>query len=42
MKNKVVMITGTSSGLGLETSLLLASKGYKVYATMRDLNKKKN
>ncbi len=36
---KVVLITGTSSGLGQETALLLAQKNYQVYATMRDLNK---
>ena len=40
MNNRVALITGTSTGLGLETSLLLASKGYKVYSTMRNLNKK--
>ena len=34
------MITGTSSGVGLETSILFAQKGYKVFATMRDLSKK--
>lgn len=31
----VVMITGTSAGLGRETSLALARRGHKVYATMR-------
>ncbi|MCU6708877.1 SDR family oxidoreductase [Paenibacillus sp. J5C_2022] len=36
----VVLITGASTGVGLETSLLLASKGYKVYSTMRDVTKK--
>lgn len=34
-----VLITGTSSGVGLEASLLFASKGYKVYASMRNLAK---
>lgn len=37
---KVVLITGTSTGLGLETSITLAKAGYKVYATMRNLDKK--
>ena len=35
MKN--VLITGTSSGFGYLASKLLASKGYKVYATMRNI-----
>lgn len=40
MENKVVLITGTSTGLGLKTSVLLAQKGYKVYATMRNPEKR--
>jgi NAD(P)-dependent dehydrogenase (short-subunit alcohol dehydrogenase family) len=36
---KIVVITGTSSGLGFETALLFAQKGYKVFATMRNLDK---
>lgn len=37
---KIALITGTSSGLGLETSILLAKNNFTVYATMRDTNKK--
>lgn len=36
MKNKVVVITGCSSGFGLLTALSFAKKGAKVIATMRD------
>jgi NAD(P)-dependent dehydrogenase (short-subunit alcohol dehydrogenase family) len=36
---KIVVITGTSTGLGLETAVLFAQKGYKVFATMRNLGK---
>lgn len=36
---KNVLITGTSSGVGLETAVLMAQQGYKVYATMRNLDK---
>ena len=32
---KVVLITGATSGMGLETSILLAQSGYKVYAGSR-------
>ncbi len=42
MKNKVVLITGTSSGVGLNLSIILAKSGYKVYASMRNLAKKDN
>jgi len=38
--SKIVLITGTSSGFGLYTAAHLASKDYRVIATMRDLNKK--
>lgn len=34
-----VVVTGSSTGLGLETALYLAQHGFKVYATMRDLSK---
>ncbi|MDY3548074.1 SDR family oxidoreductase [Riemerella anatipestifer] len=36
---KNVLITGTSTGLGLETALLFARNGYRVFATMRNLDK---
>lgn len=38
--NKVILITGTSTGLGLKTAILFAKNGYKVYASMRNLDKK--
>jgi len=38
-QEKVGVITGCSSGIGFETSLLLARKGFYTYATMRNLNK---
>jgi NAD(P)-dependent dehydrogenase (short-subunit alcohol dehydrogenase family) len=37
---KNIVITGTSSGLGLETAILFAKNGHKVFATMRDLSKR--
>lgn len=37
--NKIAIITGASTGLGASLSILLAEKGYKVYATMRNLEK---
>lgn len=39
MTKKVAIVTGSSSGIGLETSLMLAENGFNVYATMRDLSK---
>ena len=36
---KVAIVTGTSSGIGFETSLALAKEGYFTYATMRDTTK---
>ena len=36
---KVAVVTGTSSGIGFETALALASEGYYTYATMRDTTK---
>lgn len=38
---KNIVITGTSTGLGLDASILFAQHGYKVFATMRDLSKSK-
>lgn len=34
-----MLITGTSTGVGFESSMLFAKNNYKVYATMRNLNK---
>jgi NAD(P)-dependent dehydrogenase (short-subunit alcohol dehydrogenase family) len=38
--NKVALITGASSGFGLLTSVTLARRGWRVLATMRDLNRR--
>ena len=37
---KIALITGTSTGLGLSMTLMLAKQGFHVYATMRNLQKK--
>ena len=36
---KVALVTGSSSGIGLETSLALAREGYYTFASMRDTKK---
>jgi NAD(P)-dependent dehydrogenase (short-subunit alcohol dehydrogenase family) len=38
---KIAVVTGSSSGIGFETSLLLARNGFHTYATMRNLDKSK-
>src|SRR4029079_3500287 len=38
-RRQIALITGSSSGIGFETSLLLARKGIYTYATMRNLGK---
>ena len=36
---KVAVVTGSSSGIGYETSLLLARNQFTTYATMRNMSK---
>ena len=36
---KVALVTGSSSGIGLETALALARDGYHTFASMRDIEK---
>jgi len=36
---KVALVTGSSSGIGLETALALARDGYHTFASMRDIGK---
>jgi len=38
-QTKVAVVTGSSSGIGFETSVLLARNGFYTYATMRNINK---
>ena len=38
---KVAIVTGSSSGIGYETSLILARNGFHTYATMRNLEVEK-
>jgi NAD(P)-dependent dehydrogenase (short-subunit alcohol dehydrogenase family) len=41
-KDKFAVVTGSSTGIGYETSLTLARNGFTTYATMRNLNKSEN
>jgi len=41
MTQRIAIVTGSSSGIGYETSLSLARNGFKTYATMRNLDKAK-
>ena len=36
--SQVAVVTGSSTGIGFETSIALARNGFHTYATMRDLN----
>jgi NAD(P)-dependent dehydrogenase (short-subunit alcohol dehydrogenase family) len=40
MPDKIALITGSSSGFGLLTSIELAKAGFRVVATMRDLGRR--
>ena len=40
-KNSVALITGSSSGIGLATAIMLARNGINTYASMRNLKKSK-
>lgn len=40
MPDKIALVTGSSSGFGLLTSVELARAGYRVVATMRDLSRR--
>jgi NAD(P)-dependent dehydrogenase (short-subunit alcohol dehydrogenase family) len=37
--NRIAIVTGSSSGIGFETALLLAKSGFHTYATMRNVKK---
>ena len=38
-EEKIAVVTGSSSGIGLLTAVELARNGYRVVATMRDLGR---
>lgn len=39
MKRNAVLVTGSSSGLGLDAAVYLAGRGFAVYAALRDLGR---
>jgi NAD(P)-dependent dehydrogenase (short-subunit alcohol dehydrogenase family) len=41
-KKRIALITGSSRGIGFETSLTLAQNGFTVYATVRNVDKASN
>ena len=41
-KKNIALVTGSSSGIGFETALILARNGFHTYASMRNLEKSKN
>ena len=41
-ENKVAVVTGSSSGIGYQTALILARNGFSTFATMRSIEKSKN
>lgn len=41
IKKKIAIVTGSSSGIGFETSLLLARNDFYTYVTMRNIDKSK-
>jgi NAD(P)-dependent dehydrogenase (short-subunit alcohol dehydrogenase family) len=38
-ENQVAIVTGSSSGIGFETSVLLARNGFHTYAGVRNIDK---
>ena len=38
--SKIALVTGCSSGIGLQTAIDLAKNGYTTYSTMRNIDKK--
>ena len=40
--DKVAIVTGSSSGIGIQTTLTLAENGFTIYATGRNLDKVTN